>query len=100
MCSSIEGSGASLLLQELIMTKEEEEELGAVPSFVTLVTSGIFFSLFISSPPCLSCRVAGAAVISAHHKIALGSKTLVCKFVQCPSVDCAVHLHTTGVVHG
>lgn len=49
VCSSIEGSGVSLLLQELIMTKEEEEELGAVPSFATLVTSGIFFSLFISS---------------------------------------------------
>lgn len=100
MCTRIEGSGVSLLLQELIMTKEEEEELRAVPSFVTPVTSRVFLSLFISFPPCLSCRVTGAAVITANHKIALGSRTLVCKFVRCPSVGCAVHLHPTGVGRG
>lgn len=35
----------------MIMTKEEEEDLSADLSFVTLVTSGIFFSLFICFCP-------------------------------------------------
>lgn len=51
VCSRREGRVVSLLLQEMIMTKEEEEDLSAVPSFVTLVTLGIFLNLFISFCP-------------------------------------------------
>lgn len=38
-------------LQEIMMAKEEEDDLNAVPCFVTLVTLEIFFSNFISFFP-------------------------------------------------
>lgn len=40
----------------------------------------------------------GPAVVPAVHKNALGYETLVGKFVQGPSVACAVHLHSAGMM--
>lgn len=37
------------------------------------------------------------AVISANHKNALSCKAAVCKFVQCPSMERTVYLHSIGV---